>query len=196
MKPFARRLSRIEPFHVMDILARARAMEAQGRSIIHMEIGEPDFPTAEGIVQAGVAALQAGHTHYTPALGLSELRVAIAASYPAHARPDPARVVVTPGASGALQLIFTSLINPAIKALADPGYPCNRHFVRLFEEAVAFRGCCDGVSTQRRSDPSSLDKRTVAVLSLRPQSHRHADIRQRDGGDRASRGERRRADRG
>ena len=138
MKPFAARLSRIEPFHVMDILARARAMEKQGRSIIHMEIGEPDFPTAEGIVQAGIAALQAGHTHYTPALGLPELRQAIAASYIPAAHPDAGRTVVTPGASGALQLVFATLINPGDQVLmADPGYPCNRHFVRLFEgEAV------------------------------------------------------------
>ena len=138
MKPFAARLSRIEPFHVMDILARARAMEKQGRSIIHMEIGEPDFPTAEGIVQAGIAALQAGHTHYTPALGLPELRQAIAANYIPAAHPDAGRTVVTPGASGALQLVFATLINPGDQVLmADPGYPCNRHFVRLFEgEAV------------------------------------------------------------
>lgn len=130
----AKRLSRIEPFHVMDILARARAMETQGRSVIHMEIGEPDFPTAPAIVQAGVAALQSGHTHYTTALGLPELRAAIAASYPADARPDAGQVVVTPGASGALQLIFAALINPGDQVLmADPGYPCNRHFVSLFE---------------------------------------------------------------
>jgi aspartate/methionine/tyrosine aminotransferase len=134
MTPRATRLSKIEPFHVMDILARARAMEAQGRSVIHMEIGEPDFPTAPAIVQAGVAALQAGRTHYTPALGLPELRAAIAASYPAHARPDAGQVAVTPGASGALQLIFAALINPDDQVLmADPGYPCYRHFVSLFE---------------------------------------------------------------
>jgi len=134
MKPFAKRLAGIAPFHVMDILARARAMEAQGRSVIHLEIGEPDFPTADVIVRAGVAALEAGHTHYTPALGLPALREAIAASYPVRARPDAGRVAVTPGASGALQLIFATLVNPGDQVLmADPGYPCNRHFVRLFE---------------------------------------------------------------
>ena len=171
MKPFARRLTRIEPFHVMDILARAHAMEAQGRSIIHMEIGEPDFPTAEGIVQAGIAALQAGHTHYTPALGLPELRAAIAASYPVRARPDPARVVVTPGASGALQLIFAALINPGDQVLmADPGYPCNRHFVRLFEvEAVSIPV---GAPTAYQLNADLIrrhwTKRTVAVLLASP----------------------------
>ena len=134
MQPVAARMSRIAPFHVMDILARARALEAAGRSIIHMEIGEPDFPTPVAIVQAGIEALRQGHTYYTPALGLSELRAAIAASYPSGVRPAPERVVVTPGASGALQLILGVLINPGDEVLmADPGYPCNRHFVRLFE---------------------------------------------------------------
>ena len=171
MKPFARRLSRIEPFHVMDILSRARAMEAQGRSIVHMEIGEPDFPTAEGIVQAGIAALQAGHTHYTPALGLPELRAAIAASYPAHARPDPARVAVTPGASGALQLIFAALINPGDQVLmADPGYPCNRHFVRLFEGEAVSIPVDAATAYQLNADliRRHWTKRTVAVLLASP----------------------------
>ncbi len=134
MKSAARRMAEIQPFHVMALLARARALEAQGRSIIHMEIGEPDFPSAPAIVAAGIAALQDGHTFYTPSLGLPELRRAIAASYPEAARPDPARVVVTPGASGAFQLIFGALLDPGDEVLlADPGYPCNRHFVRLFE---------------------------------------------------------------
>jgi aspartate/methionine/tyrosine aminotransferase len=134
MTILAKRMAEIEPFHVMAILARARTLESQGHSIIHMEIGEPDFPTAAPIVAAGIAALQAGHTQYTAALGLPALRAAIAASYPEAARPDPVRVVVTPGSSGALTLVFGVLINPGDEVLmADPGYPCNRHFVRLFE---------------------------------------------------------------
>jgi aspartate/methionine/tyrosine aminotransferase len=134
MTPIATRMAGIEPFHVMAILARARELEAQGRSIVHMEIGEPDFPTAVPIVEAGIDALRAGYTQYTPALGLPALRAAIAASYPLAARPDPARVVVTPGSSGALTLVFGVLINSGDEVLmADPGYPCNRHFVRLFE---------------------------------------------------------------
>jgi aspartate/methionine/tyrosine aminotransferase len=130
----AGRMADIEPFHVMDILARARALEAQGRDIVHMEIGEPDFPTPAPVVEAGMAALHAGYTHYTPALGLPELRAAIAASYAEDARPEASRVVVTPGSSGALTLVFGVLINPGDEVLmADPGYPCNRHFVRMFE---------------------------------------------------------------
>lgn len=134
MRHYARRLSDIQPFRVMEVFARAQALQAQGRSIIHMEIGEPDFPTARPIVEAGVSALHAGRTQYAPALGLPELREAIAASYPRDAQPQATRVVVTPGASGALQLVFAALINSGDQVLmADPGYPCNRHFVRLFE---------------------------------------------------------------
>jgi aspartate/methionine/tyrosine aminotransferase len=134
MKRIAARMGDIQPFHVMDILARARALEARGRSIMHLEIGEPDFPTAPQIVAAGIRALEAGRTQYTSALGLPALRAAIAASYPEPGRPDPGRVAVTPGASGALQLLLGVLIDPGDEVLmADPGYPCNRHFVRLFD---------------------------------------------------------------
>lgn len=120
----------------MAILARARALEAEGRDIIHLEVGEPDFPTPEPIVQAGIAALRAGHTHYTPALGLPALRQAIAAYYGERYGVDVAaeRIAVTPGASGALLLAMAALFNPGDEVLlADPGYPCNRHFARLVE---------------------------------------------------------------
>ncbi len=132
----SRRAADIQPFHVMDILARARALEAAGRSIIHMEIGEPDAPTPEPIIQAGIAALRAGHTHYTPALGLPALREAIAGFYTSRygVHIDPERVAVTTGSSGALLLAMGVLLNPDEEVLlADPGYPCNRHFVRFIE---------------------------------------------------------------
>jgi aspartate/methionine/tyrosine aminotransferase len=135
----ARRIDGIRPFHVMDVLARARALERAGRSIVHMEIGEPDFATPAPVVEAAIAALRAGRTHYTPALGLPELREAIAADYRAREGLDiaPERVVVTPGASGALQLVLGVLLNPGDEVLmADPGYPCNRHFARMFEAAA------------------------------------------------------------
>jgi aspartate/methionine/tyrosine aminotransferase len=138
---YAQRLRGIEPFQVMDVLARARALEAQGRSTVHMEIGEPDFATAQRIVQAGIEALGAGRTHYLPALGLDALRAAIADSYPSAVRPEASRVVITPGASGALTLALAALLNPGDRVLlTDPGYPCNRHFVRLFEgEPIAIK---------------------------------------------------------
>ncbi len=134
--PIAARIADIQPFHVMALLARARELEAAGRSIVHMEIGEPDFPTAAPIVAAGQAALAAGYTHYTPAVGLPVLRAAIAAHYRVRygVEIDPARIVVTPGASGALHLVLAALIDPGREVLmSDPGYPCNRTFVRLLE---------------------------------------------------------------
>lgn len=118
----------------MELLARARELESSGRSIVHMEIGEPDFPTPEPIVLAGKAALDLGHTRYLPATGLPELKTQIAAFYQTRfgVSVDPARVIITPGSSGALQLVMSVLIEPGESVLmADPGYPCNRHFVEL-----------------------------------------------------------------
>ena len=132
--PLARRLNHIEPFHVMELLGRARELEAAGHSVVHMEVGEPDFPTAGVVVEAGVAALRAGLTQYTPAAGLLELREAVARHYREEygATVDPRRILITPGASGALLLALALLINPGDEVLLpDPGYPCNRHFVRL-----------------------------------------------------------------
>lgn len=131
----ARRMEHVRPFHVMAVMARAKALEAAGRSIVHMEIGEPDFPTPRPIVQAGVNALHKGLTHYTPAVGLTALREAVARFYWERysCEISPARIIITTGASGALQLICGALINPGDQVLmADPGYPCNRNFVHVF----------------------------------------------------------------
>jgi aspartate/methionine/tyrosine aminotransferase len=127
-------MERIQRFYVMDLLARARELEAKGRSIVHMEIGEPDFATPEPIVHAGHQALEAGKTRYTPALGLPDLRRTIARHYSERfgVSVDAGRVAVTPGSSGALQLILSVLVNPGETVImTDPGYPCNRHFVEL-----------------------------------------------------------------
>ena len=132
----AKRMRDIQPFYVMDLLARARQLEAEGRSIVHLEIGEPDFATPQPIIDAGIKALQDQRTHYTPAVGLAELRHRIADYYRSRFRVDvsPQRIIVTPGASGALQLTLSVLVNPGEQVMmADPGYPCNRHFVRLLE---------------------------------------------------------------
>jgi len=126
----------IAPFRVMALLARARELEARGRDIVHMEIGEPDFPTPQPIVDAGIRALRAGKTHYTAALGLPALREAISDHYETQygARVSPERILITPGASGALQLAMGVLVGrDAGVVLSDPGYPCNRHFVRQYE---------------------------------------------------------------
>jgi aspartate/methionine/tyrosine aminotransferase len=148
----------IAPFHVMDILARAQALEAAGRDIIHLEIGEPDFATPAPIVEAGVAALRAGHTRYTGALGLPGLRDAIAGFHASRwqAVVDPARIVVTPGASGALLLALGLLVGAGDEVLmADPGYPCNRHFTRF----------CDACPVTVAVDASSGFQLTLELIT-------------------------------
>lgn len=132
----AARMGDIAPFHVMELYARARQLEAQGRSIIHMEVGEPDFPTPEPIIAAATQFIRRGDVHYTPALGIPALREAIAGFYHDRygVRVEPERIAVTAGASGALMLALALLVDPQDEVLlTDPGYPCNRHFVRTLE---------------------------------------------------------------
>jgi aspartate/methionine/tyrosine aminotransferase len=136
MTKFSQRMNEVEPFRVVEVLTRAKELEAQGRSIMHLEAGEPDFDTAQPIVDAGIAALRAGHTHYTPACGIPELRAAISRFYKEDYGLDipPQRIMVTPGASGALMLAAALLTDPGDSMImADPGYPCNRQFIRLVE---------------------------------------------------------------
>tara|TARA_B110000971_G_C20030246_1_gene511050 strand:- start:445 stop:1596 length:1152 start_codon:yes stop_codon:yes gene_type:complete len=124
----------VQPFHVMDILARCKQMEAQGIDVVHMEIGEPDFPTPEPIIQAGMQALQAGATQYTSAQGLPELRQALSNYYLNRfsAEVDADEIIITPGASGALQLLFAALLQDKKKLmLCDPSYPCYANLSRI-----------------------------------------------------------------
>jgi len=129
----AARMAEIEPFHVMQIIARAKALEAQGRSIVSMVVGEPDFPTAPLVRDAAIRVLETGHVHYTPALGITSLRQAISDWYRTRygVQVPAGRIAVTTGSSGALLLTMGVLLDPGDEVLlADPGYPCNRHFVR------------------------------------------------------------------
>ena len=136
MNKIARRMADIQPFHVMEILKRAHQLAATGRDIIHLEVGEPDFPPPPTIVEAARSFLAGGHVHYTPALGLTALREAIARFYHDRFGADvsPERIIVTPGASGALMLALAVTTDPGDEwLLPDPGYPSNRHLVRSFE---------------------------------------------------------------
>jgi aspartate/methionine/tyrosine aminotransferase len=136
LNQIANRCADIAPFYVMELLRRAKQLESQGRDIIHMEIGEPDFVTPQTIVDAGIRQLQTGDTKYTPAAGLPELRERIADYYQTrHAvKVDKERIFVTPGASGAFLLALGVSLNPGDELLmADPCYPCNSNFIKLFE---------------------------------------------------------------
>lgn len=128
------RVGLVAPFRVMSLLEAAQAREAAGHDVIHLEVGEPDFLTPGPVVAAGREALTAGHTRYSPARGLQALREAIATHYAEHfgAAVDPERILVTPGASGALLLASQLLVGSGDRVLmADPNYPCNRHFMAL-----------------------------------------------------------------
>jgi len=131
---YAQRIGQIEPFRVVALLERAKQLEVAGKRVVHLEVGEPDFPTAQPILDAAHDALDAGATKYTQALGIPALRERIARFYAETAGIPvaPERVVVTAGASGALLLLTALLLDPGDELLlTDPGYPCNEVFVRL-----------------------------------------------------------------
>ena len=132
----ARRNQSIEPFYVMDVVRAAWEQQAewnaQGRRMIHLSVGEPDFTAPAPVVEAAQRALREGRTGYTLASGLPALRERIAEHYAqVHGvRIDPSRVFVTAGASGALTLASLLLFDPGDEVLMpDPSYPCNKNFV-------------------------------------------------------------------
>jgi len=133
---YSKRMEKIEPFRVMDIITRAGEIERAGHEVVHMEVGEPDFPTPRAIVEAGQQAIVAGKTKYTMAQGLPELRALISEHYLSWygVTVDPARIFVTSGGSGALLLVTSMLLDVGDGLLmTDPGYPCNRHFLHALQ---------------------------------------------------------------
>jgi aspartate/methionine/tyrosine aminotransferase len=168
----AARARAVAPFHAMRVLARAKELEAQGRDIVHMEVGEPDFGTPGPILEAAGRALADGLTRYTPAAGLPLLREAIAHHYGGRyaVAVDPDRVLVTPGASGALNLVLAGLLDPGDEVLlADPGYPCYRHIVGLLggRPRLVPLGPGDGyrLTAERAAEAWSPGVRAVLVAS-------------------------------
>lgn len=140
----ASRLENIAPFHVMELAKMAAELEKQGRHIVHMGIGEPDFTAPQCVIDAAVRAMGAGHLQYTSALGIPALRDAISQHYlNKYQGTIPAsRIVVTAGASAALLLACAALVEPGAEVLMpDPSYPCNRHFVAAFEGVAKLIHC-------------------------------------------------------
>lgn len=132
----SQRVTSIETFHVMDLLQYAKKLESKGMDIIHMEVGEPDFPTAKPIANAAKAAIEQDLTHYTPAAGIPELREAISQWYASQYGLDisPERIIITTGASSALLMVFSSIVDAGQNIImADPSYPCNRQFLRFLD---------------------------------------------------------------
>jgi aspartate/methionine/tyrosine aminotransferase len=130
---FAERAGAVEPFLAMEVMERALAMERAGIRVIHLEVGEPDFPPPPAAVAACVRALEAGETHYTDSRGLAELREAIAVDRARRfaVAADPERVIVTNGTSSALLLVFALLVGPGDEViLGAPHYPCYPNLIR------------------------------------------------------------------
>jgi (5-formylfuran-3-yl)methyl phosphate transaminase len=131
----------IPPFLVMDVLERAMDMAKAGRAVIHLEVGEPDFDTPQRIVEAGIKALREGRTHYTPSVGIPELRSAVAdhyrRSYGVHV--DPNCVVVTSGSSPAIFLVLSTLLDASSEIIVtDPHYACYPNFIRFLNGVPSF----------------------------------------------------------
>lgn len=127
-------LSKVNPFRVMAVMARAQQLESQGRRIVHMEVGEPDFSSAQPIIDAGKRALDDGLTKYTAAIGLAELRECLSAHYRENYNVEIGadRILITPGASGGLNLLANLLVRAGDGILlSDPAYPCVRNFIHM-----------------------------------------------------------------
>lgn len=132
----AQRMHNLGTETAFEVLVKARALEAQGRDIIHLEVGEPDFPTPENIVQAAVESVQHGATKYTPSAGIPELRAAIAKRVSASRgiTVKPEQVVVTPGAKPIMFFVILALVDAGDEVVTpNPAFP-------IYESMIRFTG--------------------------------------------------------
>ena len=146
MQTLAKRVEQIAPFQVMAVMGRAKDLQAQGKDVIHLEVGEPDFGTGQAIATAGQEAVAQGNTGYTAATGLPELRQAISDFYRTRYQVSvaPERIIVTPGASGALILLSSLMVDAGSEVLMpDPCYPCNRNFLAQVGAHAKMLDCTD-----------------------------------------------------
>ncbi len=169
----SRRSEQIPPFIVMEIMEEAFRAEREGRHIIHMEVGEPDFDTPEPIKAAAMRALSAGHTHYTHSLGIHELREAVSAHYldKYGVEVDPERVVITSGTSPALLMIFAALLNSGDGVItSNPGYACYTNIIEFVdgvpEEVPVFEE--DGFQFRPDEIEGAISSRSKAILINSP----------------------------
>ncbi len=168
--PISERSSNIPPFLVMDVLERAMEMDG---NIIHLEVGEPDFDTPPNIIEAGIAALRAGKTHYTASTGIPELRRAIADHYNRTygVDVDPKDVVITSGSSPAIFLVLASLLDPGSEIIvSDPHYACYPNFIRFLGGVPVFVPAAPEEGFQMNPDhvEKAITKKTRAILINSP----------------------------
>ncbi len=156
----AKRMSRLGTETAFEVLVRARALEAQGKNIIHLEIGEPDFDTPANVVQAGVQALQQGYTHYGPSAGLPELRQAIAddVAKSRGIKVTPEEVVVVPGGKPIIFFTMLALIEEGDEVIyPNPGFP-------IYESMINFLGAKAVPIAIREDHDFSLDVNELKSL--------------------------------
>jgi len=167
------KVSNIPPFYVMEVLERAQQLEEEGRSIVHLEIGEPDFPTAEHICKAAAEAMCTGNTKYTHSQGLVELRQAIAKSYKNRfdVDVDPNQIIVTSGTSPAMLLLFLTLIDDGDGIImSNPHYACYPNFVTMAGGVPDFiyTNEDNGFMLQPDELAAHINPRTKAILINSP----------------------------
>ena len=170
---FAKRATEIPPFIVMDVLEAAQEMERDGKDIIHLEVGEPDFDTPQCIKDACISALRDGKTHYTHSLGLLELREAICDHYLGRYGVviSPDQILVTSGTSPAMMILFATLLEKGAEVIiSDPHYACYPNFIRFFEGSpvcVPVREC-DGFQYTPEAIREKISPKTRAILINSP----------------------------
>lgn len=150
---FAERMSRLGTEGAFEVLAKARRLEAEGKRIVHLEIGEPDFATPDNIIEAAIGAMQNGYTHYTPASGIYEAREAVAGfvTRMLKTQVDPSEVVLVPGSKNVLLFTLLACVEPGDEViLPDPGYPA-------YASQVSFIGAVPKLVTLREDKDFRMD---------------------------------------
>ncbi len=163
----------ITPFIVMEVLELAKKMESEGEHVIHLEVGEPDFPTPQKIVNEAKTALDRCETHYTPSLGIPPLREAIADDYSRTYQIDvsPDQVIVTSGTSPALLLALSVLVDPGDNVIcSNPSYPCYKNHITYLK---AEPNCVvvqeyDGFQYRPEVIKNQIDSKTKAIMINSP----------------------------
>jgi len=137
----SKKANEIPPFIVMDVLEKAQELERAGETVIHLEVGEPDFDTPECIKEAAFKAICDGKTHYTHSLGLLELREAISGDYWQRYRVkvSPDQILIASGTSPAMVILFSALLDPGDEViLSNPYYPCYPNIIRFVDGSPVF----------------------------------------------------------
>lgn len=165
----SKRAEKIAPFYVMELLEKAKQMEARGENIVHMEVGEPDFPTPGLIKDEAIKAIRENQTFYTHSLGIRELREKVATHYQEseHVDVSPDRIVITNGSSGAFLLLCAALLEKGrTLGVSDPGYPCYKNFALLVDAGVVSLPVTEDTNYEVTADQINNLERTPDVLIL------------------------------